>query len=468
MKNNNFIKVLTLLLAVVTLFSCEKFNDDEALESKEANSTLVVRTRAASGEGTENEITSTISIPINIYVFDDKGKCVAASTMESVEDNLSVKLPEGTYDVYAVAGASSVAYDLPTQETVTKQSVLALKDGQPHGDLMTANNKVTLSYGGENTLTLTLERRVMLLESVIINKVPENVTSVSVKVRPQYENLLLDGSYSGEDGECSVELTKDADGSTWRNTDGIYLLEAIGRPTVEVEFTINGKPVCYSYKCEQELKANYKITIEGTFTGDGVELKGSITGVEWAGTTHVTFTFDDNGSETTVNDGGGETNNDDVMDGGAPQAGELYKGCYVLKSETSGNVTTVTLMYPENYSRQWGYDKNDQESIKTELDDVLAGFSVEGISTKWMLPTLEEMEFIGTNCGTINQKIGILNEGLTSDEQIDIIDTNSKIYFYTDGETIKTYNPYQNKPAPSIGTGPSTVLRAFATLTITE
>lgn len=458
MKNNNFIKVLTLLLAVVTLFSCEKFNDDEALESKEANSTLVVRTRAASGDGTENEITGTISTPINIYVFDEDGKCVAASTMGSVEDNLSVKLPEGTYDVYAVAGASSVAYDLPTQETATKQSVLALKDGQPHGDLMTANNKVTLLYGGENTLTLTLERRVMLLESVIINKVPENVTGVSVKVRPLYENLLLDGSYSGEDGECSVELTKDADGSTWRNTDGIYLLEAIGRPTVEVEFTINGKPVCYSYKCEQELEANYKITIAGTFTGDGVELKGSITGVEWADTKDIVFDFGGNGSVET--DEGGEDETNDI-----PEVGTLYNGCYVLRSEDVGSETIITFMSAKSKSAL-EFTEGDQESIRQAVNKAISELAVDGI-TGWRLPTKEEMEYIATdkNLQFIVEKTIALkreNPGL-----VDNFLYSGYWYYFNTEDGISAYNVTQDDGDVRIppSKGSSFILRAFTTKT---
>lgn len=462
MKHNVFIKAVMLLFAVITFASCEKFNEDEVVENKEANSTLIVRTRAAANDGTESGTESIISYPINIYVFDESNECVAVSTLSSADDELSLKLPEGMYEVCAVAGASADSYELPTQETATKETVLTLKDGQKHGDLMTANNTVTLEYGGTNTLTLALERKVMLIESVTINSVPASVSNVSVSIHPLKANLLLDGSYSGENGASEIELTEDVDGSTRKNTDGVYLLEAVGRPTVEVTFTINGETVSYSYTCDRELKANHKVFITGTFTGDGIEMTGSISGVEWAEDEKIVFDF--GGMESGETDDNGDVETSDV-----PTVGTLYKGCYVLKSETNGGMTTLTLMYPENYSQVWGFDKDDQESIEAELTTVLAGLSVEGISTEWRLPTLEEIEILGKNYNEINEKIKVLNESLATNERIDLIQTSNNTYFFIDADSsIKTYNPVKNEPAPSIGTGVSTLLRAFTTQTIAD
>lgn len=462
MRNNIFVTATLLFVAFFTLVSCEKFSDEEDFESKEANSTLIVRTRVAANDGTESGTESIISYPINIYVFDESNECVAVSTLPSADDELSLKLPEGMYEVCAVAGASADSYELPTQETATKETVLTLKDGQKHGDLMTANNTVTLEYGGTNTLTLALERKVMLIESVTINNVPASVSNVSVSIHPLKANLLLDGSYSGENGASEIELTEDVDGSTWKNTEGVYLLEAVGRPTVEVTFTINDEPVSYSYTCDRELKANHKVFITGTFTGDGIEMTGSISGVEWAEDEEIVFDF--GGMESGETDDNGDVETSDV-----PTVGTLYKGCYVLKSETNGGMTTLTLMYPENYSQVWGFDKDDQESIEAELTTVLAGLSVEGISTEWRLPTLEEIEILGKNYNEINEKIKVLNESLATNERIDLIQTSNNTYFFIDADSsIKTYNPVKNEPAPSIGTGVSTLLRAFTTQTIAD
>lgn len=462
MKHNVFIKAVMLLFAVITFVSCEKFNEDEVVENKEANSTLIVRTRAAANDGTEGETESIISYPINIYVFDESNECVAVSTLSSADDELSLKLPEGMYEVCAVAGASADSYELPTQETATKETVLTLKDGQKHGDLMTANNTVTLEYGGTNTLTLALERKVMLIESVTINNVPVSVSNVSVSIHPLKANLLLDGSYSGENGTSKIELTKDVDGSTWKNTDGVYLLEAVGRPTVEVTFTINGETVSYSYTCDRELKANHKVFITGTFTGDGIEMTGSISGVEWAEDEEIVFDF--GGMESGETDDNGDVESGDVVQGQAPEAGTLYKGCYVLKSEESETNTVVTLMSPKDFN-EWIFDVDDQTSIRSEMNAALLELKIPEISG-WRLPTLAELEYIGKekNYENINDKIKKLNESLT--DKIKTIQISGNSYFYDDGE-IKSYNVVTNR-STTITNGKTSILRAFATLTFTN
>lgn len=462
MKHNVFIKAVMLLFAVITFASCEKFNEDEVVENKEANSTLIVRTRAAANDGTEGGTESIISYPINIYVFDESNECVAVSTLSSADDELSLKLPEGMYDVCAVAGASADSYELPTQETATKETVLTLKDGQKHGDLMTANNTVTLEYGGTNTLTLALERKVMLIESVTINNVPASVSNVSVGISPLKANLLLDGNYSGENGTSKIELTEDVDGSTWKNTDGVYLLEAVGRPTVEVTFTINGETVSYSYTCDRELKANHKVFITGTFTGDGIEMTGSISGVEWAEDEEIVFDF--GGMESGETDDNGDVESGDVVQGQAPEAGTLYKGCYVLKSEESETNTVVTLMSPKDFN-EWTFDVDDQTSIRSEMNAALLELKIPEISG-WRLPTLAELEYIGKekNYENINDKIKKLNESLT--DKIKTIQISGNSYFYDDGE-IKSYNVVTNR-STTITNGKTSILRAFATLTFTN
>lgn len=366
------------------------------------------------------------------------------------------------YEVCAVAGASADSYELPTQETATKETVLTLKDGQKHGDLMTANNTVTLEYGGTNTLTLALERKVMLIESVTINSVPASVSNVSVSIHPLKANLLLDGSYSGENGASEIELTEDVDGSTWKNTEGVYLLEAVGRPTVEVTFTINDEPVSYSYTCDRELKANHKVFITGTFTGDGIEMTGSISGVEWAEDEEIVFDF--GGMESGETDDNGDVESGDVVQGQAPEAGTLYKGCYVLKSEESETNTVVTLMSPKDFN-EWTFDVDDQTSIRSEMNAALLELKIPEISG-WRLPTLAELEYIGKekNYENINDKIKKLNESLT--DKIKTIQISGNSYFYDDGE-IKSYNVVTNR-STTITNGKTSILRAFATLTFTN
>lgn len=65
MKNKTF-KLMLLMVAAMLLFSCEKYNEDADFGVKEANSTLIIRTRVMAVNETDE---SKISYPVNIYVF---------------------------------------------------------------------------------------------------------------------------------------------------------------------------------------------------------------------------------------------------------------------------------------------------------------------------------------------------------------------------------------------------------------
>ena len=264
MKNRYFFKFIMLLTAAVCSTSCEKYVVDEESGVEEPNSMLVVRTRAALSDGTEPQEQAKVSYPVNVYVFDEGGKCVELAEITSGDDEMSFKLPEGDYDVYAIAGATESAYEMPTKENATKTSVITLREGCGHGDLMTADSNVALSKGEENTLTLSLERKVMMVESVTIGNVPDDVTAVSVSISPLYEDLLLDGTYSGGNGSGKIDLVETSDGSTWMSETGLYLLEAAGKATLKISLTRNGAVHSYSYSCAEDLKANYKVNINGT------------------------------------------------------------------------------------------------------------------------------------------------------------------------------------------------------------
>lgn len=449
-------------MAAFLFFSCEKYSGDNEKDdnNKEANSTLVVRTRTVETDGKD----ATISYPVNIYVFNsDNTTCVDVTTIESADNPVSLKLPEGSYNVYAIAGADAANYDLPTKESATTETVISLKSGKSHGDIMTATNNVTLTYGEENTLTLSLNRKVMLIETVTINNVPSNVTAVSIEINPLYKSLLLNGEYSTETvGAQKIDLTKEADGNTWKNTCNTYLLEASGKATIKVLLTTAGGTKSYSYSSSEELKANHKINITGTYTETGIEINGTIEGVTWGVPVNITFSFDGNGNTTEENPDGDDGNGDggNEASGNAPAAGTLYKDCYVLKSEPTGNGTVVTLMSTRN-KEKLNYDSNDIESVKEAINTGIRELANDEISG-WRLPNSSEMKYIKDNI------IGI-NEDFES-KGIDRLFYNNYYYYFTtvendismydlkDGFIQKTY----------ISNSPVYYLRAFTTITFTE
>lgn len=474
---NKALNLLLLFAAVVSLFSCEKYNEDTDFSSKEANSTLKIKTRALD----ENETTeSKISYPINVYIFYENS-CVETALIESESSSISMKLPEGSYEVYAIAGADAENYNLPSKDNATKEYLISLKADKTHGDLMTAKNNVTLAYGEENTLTLSLERKVMLLENVSIKNVPSNVTAVSVTISPLYENILLNGEYSGENGSQTINLTKGSDGTTWENDVNTYLLEACGQATIKVSLKTDAVTKSYSYTCSDELKANYKINISGTYNENGITLNGTITGATWNGTKNINFNFDESGSTTDVStdtDKDGEEGQDDkeetdeTITGNAPQAGTLYKGCYVLKTEQIGGGTKVTLMSIGS-AKGLVFINNDQASIKQAIEHKIDSIAaktdgIEGLR----VPALEELKYIKDNVDAINDNL----DNLGKDRFLIGSGTLYSYYFLDEDGTIKSYCPYWDKPDSTtscISTNlkserNSIILRAFVTITFTE
>ena len=106
-------KVLFWPLAAMLLTACEKGLVDGVADvapaGQAANSVLQVRTRSGGSAGGE----ATVVYPIAVYVFAGE-ECKAVQTIGDEGQTLNIGLVEGTYTVYAIGGASSSDYVLPT------------------------------------------------------------------------------------------------------------------------------------------------------------------------------------------------------------------------------------------------------------------------------------------------------------------------------------------------------------------
>lgn len=460
MKNNIAYFLLSVITAM-TLTSCEKYTSDtDYAGAQGTTSTLTIRTRVAT---TNTEGDAKVSYPVNIYVFNSKNICVATTVIEKESTPVSLKLPEGNYDVCAIAGADAANYELPSQEEATKEYIVSLREGCRHADIMTAQSTVNMAFGEENTLTLTLARKVMMLEETTINNVPENVIAVSLTITPIYEGIRLNGKYGGENGSHTVVLSHIAGTDTWKNTTPAYLPEASGPATIKVSLTTATTTKSYSYSCTDDLKANYKIRITGTYTDkSGITLNGTVTGATWNGTKDITFDFDESGSTTGGNNPNPESG--DNEQGEAPAAGTLYKGCYVLKSVTGGNGTTVTLVSTGSRNALT-FTRGDQQSMQEAVNGAIAELATDGIAG-WRLPKLDEMVYIKENIETINNNLTDLGQDII------VYKIGGSVYSYffmtSDGD-INTYNISRGDTDNNPNSGLKTViLRAFATLTFNK
>ena len=369
-------KILALAMAAVVLTACEKSIVDEELQTP--NATLQVTTR-----GTNDAV---VAYPVQVYVFQND-ICRAVQTIGDAGQTLNIALTEGTYSVYAVGGASSTDYNLPTKDDATTTTAITLKDGKALTDLMAATATATLVDGGTNTVTLGLARKVMMIQDIEIKKIPTAATAVSVTFAPLWQNITVGANYAGTTGSSTIALAKQSDGRTWKNTASAYLLPPSSQPaSVSVNMTIGGVTKTYTYSTADELEAGYKINIEGTYTeAAGVALTGTITGATWLGERTISFTFDENGANGTNGNNEPDPNNNTAATD-YPAAGSTYQGCYVLAADVAddGQSAELTLLSP-----------SETVCVGTEaaVTATLATLGTAAVSG-WELPTKSQMQLV--------------------------------------------------------------------------
>ena len=396
-------------LAVLGLTACEKMLVDDIEDvgnGQVKNSVLQVRTRSGGSSGDA----ATVAYPVTVYVFAGD-ECRAVQTIGDEGQTLNIPLVEGTYSVYAVGGASTSDYVLPTMDDATVTSAIALCKGHEHGDLMAASATAMLVDGGTNTVTLGMTRKTMLIQDVTIKKIPTAATAVSVTIAPLWQSLTVGGTYSTMNGSNTIGLTRQEDGRTWQNAASAYLLPPSSQPaSVSVNITIGGTTKTYTYSCSDQLEAGYKINIDGTYTeAIGVNLTGTITGATWLGERMISFEFDESGSSTVDDDNGGGNGNNEAPDNteDIPAVGSTYQGCYVLASTVAddGQSAELTLLSPNETTIGKAYNDasfiGHPEVLETLIDEKLAEADVDGISD-WRLPTYDELNIIYAALNAIN------------------------------------------------------------------
>ncbi len=389
---NKFLDVFMALCVALFFAACSNDgnggNDDYS-----SNGNILMRVNAVGVSGGSTEMT--VAQPISIYVFDSSNKCVALKTVADESVDADFNLVAGIYNVYAVAGADADHYNLPNMETATPQTIVSLIDGKKHADLMTASETVELKDGYDAEITLEMTRRVFKLVSVTVNDVPDDVLDVTATLSPFYENIKINGEYTGEQATERISLSRVGKTAKWKSDCALFLLPSVGKPKLQFVFTSKAGMKSYVTSGESELMANYKIEINVDYVDvSAPTLKCNIKGVEWGETTQWNFTA--NGFNLTdVEDA-----NVGIEIGDAPTAGTLYKGCYVLKSETEGHKTVVTLITPQ-YKDKLSFTDGDNNSVKQAVDEAISELAVEGIKN-WRLPTLDEMKWVTENKKSIN------------------------------------------------------------------
>ncbi len=451
-------KYLTFVAVMaLTLMGCGKDVVEEGSASQ-TSSVLQIRTRSGSE--------AAVSYPVNVYVFQND-ECKAVQVIGAADQALKLTLTEGDYSVFAIGGADAETYTLPAKEDATKTTPLTLNENKTLTDLMAASSTVTLIDGGSNTLTLGLERKVMLVQSITISKVPAAATAVSLSMAPLYQALTVGTSYAAETGTATIALTKQEDGRTWKSTAEQFLLPPSSQPaTIAVNITTSDGTKSYSYSSNEELEAGYKINIEGTYTeAVGVELTGTITGATWKGERTISFEFDESGAtgSTTEEPTPSEpSSGDNTVTGDIPAVNTLYHGCFVLSvTEIDDNSAEVVLVSPNEVQvgKGWRSINNEHLILEEYINSKIIEASVDVIDD-WRLPTFNELVILGQAISTVNS---LFKKNGTEMN-------NLNLYLYNADGVVKNHNLRQesNNTSDSEEFDGNNIIRPFVTIHITK
>ena len=403
------VSIVMTVVSMTLLTSCEKEFSEVTPVNPE--SSLTVTTRSESG-------TEEVAYPVAVYLFDANKACIDFRRIESADASVVYDLVEGVYDVYAFGGVAEGKYTLPSVKEATLESVIALQDGQEHGDLMRANSSVTTTKGEANTINLSMNRCVSKIESIVIKQVPDDVTAVSVTLSKTYKSMAFDGTMKDVNIEVITLEKSGTESGTWElKTPRHVLFDVAASASVKISMTTNGNAKGYTYQLTDKWKSNYLYHIDATYTEkQNFHVTGTITGATWQGTEDIVFNFD----ETNTQDGGsGPTINET-----APEVGTLYKGCYVLSRTEESNAIKVLLLHPNQYSDVCNGTMS-QEEARNSINSKLSEIASENEITGWHLPNEAEMDVIySIGFAAINQKIP--EPKLLTDD-----------YFYDDKGTIR-------------------------------
>ncbi|MBR5205433.1 MAG: FimB/Mfa2 family fimbrial subunit [Bacteroidaceae bacterium] len=397
-------KLRFLLMAILScaIFSCQQMPMDDVELSTEDVKSLKVDVRSA-GE-------AEIVYPIYLYAFNEKGDMAASQVLKTREEEMSLSLSKGDYQVVAFSGTSK-DYQLPENPTLDAVITLVGPSGADT-PLMMGRANVEITNASQSSVRLTLAYVVAAL-NVKLKDVPANVVAVQMSISPLHSTLSMGGRYGGSSQKIKVECCKVSDG-VW-SAETSYIFPGNG---TETDFSIyfktdDGTEVTYGHSFKGIPQANHLFNVTGTYAG-GIIVGGNFDVTDWEGAIDVEFEFGasvvpDDDKEDDDNEG-----NEDIDLTGVPEVGTIWNGTIVAdigEADESGlNLLLMSL--------------DEWDSTTSQVSDVMDGYSVNGISD-WRLPTYEEVQvlkarFSGDNRLELNELIDEYDNtlwGLDGDER---------------------------------------------------
>ena len=356
--------------AVMGFSSCEESVMDEAFASGQLDEGRLTLSTRGDGDPAGSVISES-----RCYFFNEAGRCVQILTTNEEDNTFSVQLAAGTYTVLSVGSNNLSAFSLPLQTNAATNSVITLREGQTMADLLMKQSTLTVVKGQDVSETITLERKVINVNSVEVKEVPTDVTGVSVTLSAFYGSVYLDGTFpNSPTTDYTVALTKQEDETTWKATPNQLLFPSAGEPILIVTLTKADGTENYSYAIAESLTSNRYYSFSGTYKNTLGNLTATMIAQEWGESQDTPFDFD-------------ESN----MVFSNPQPGEFQNGYYVVS--VNSEARTAVLLAKSKLIYDAPASGSDAATWREALTGPMAALDKPiGITNNWRLPTTDETE----------------------------------------------------------------------------
>ena len=420
MKANLLFKIIPTTISALMLTSCFSPADDnaDAIDSSSATTRLKVTTRAATGQA---------SYPILVIAYDESGMLKGQQTIQSENDEISLKLNEGAYHITAISGQSY--YTEPSSYDQKSALINIPAAGYAQSPLMMGGADVNLTSSSAK-VNVVMTYRVASL-ALTLSSVPSDVTAVSVGVSQQYKAIDMSGTFSGS-STANVKCTKSGD--VW-TSEQVYLLPGAGSSTTLTLSLTNAEgQTSYSYELSEPLEAAVPYTIQGTYVESTAPyITGVITIEGWQDERSIDFEFGSGSS------GGGSSSVTEYVEVAAiPEQSKSWEGHIVALVENATETEAdLLLLGTKEYKDVFAPIAEGHEN---DMSAIASNYSEEEFK-KWTVPTEEQARSLKKQYGDTTY-LAKLNDCIT-DLSGDIIITsgtgNNTRYLCEDGSKSFTF-----------------------------
>lgn len=375
--------------------SCQKYNFEEESEDGgivENMTTVKVRTRADGA--------TQLEYPIFVYVFSQSGNLLAAQKINSSDEQMSVKVPEGVESHIVALSADESVYDIPSSpqlsSVVTMKALASEEQERTVGRGYVLSHPLQMGYvdicptSQKATVTIQLSYQMASLSAVLQN-MPSSCPSVSIKVSKAGGGLCLDGSLAESTGVL-IPLRKQDDGNGTWVSDEVYIFPTMSSQT---NFTImyggdDGEEYA-SVNYMALLKSGTPYKLNGIFNDGSLEVSGNILPSDWGQPVSLNFGFSSS-EPTEISPDGTEEDGDDSSGeevDAVPSAASEWNG-HIVAAVSEGDNGTVSVMLLS--TEDWG-GMTSAKNTSTQAFDIEKEYSEDGLG-EWHIPTQDEARLL--------------------------------------------------------------------------